>query len=483
MTPELVEENPKFSGRDFEQAQLRKIAKEKDAKIIVMYGRRRVGKTELLEQTFRTRNILKFEGVEKEPEAKQQQFVLRQLSIYADEPLLKQISINSWLDIFDLIYRYTKEGTWTIYFEEIQWLAEYKDAFISQLKTAWDNQFRRNPNIILILCGSSPAFMINKVLHSKALYNRSQHEFHLKPLPINDAKQLLNASRSNREVMNAYLTLGGIPEYLKRINESSSVFTGICEQSFLPNSYFSNEYERIFISSMIQNPYYKEIIGFLSQKRFATREELAKFLGIEASGRLSSYLEELELTGFIQKYAPYNLAENSKLIRYQISDAYLQFFFKFIQPELLDIQSGKYQQMPAMAIKMDDYQKWLGFAFERYCRSIHHDIARILGFSGIKYKAGTFYNRSTNKEDPNFQIDLIFDRSDHVVTVCEIKYLQIAVGTEVIEDFEKKLESFRKKTKKNIHKVLISAEGVNMALTNWHYFDVVLTLDDLMGRN
>src|SRR3989338_3017730 len=340
--PEIIKENPNFIGRHFEQTQLRKIMQSKEASTVIVYGRRRIGKTELLEQTFRDRNILKFEGIENEIAEHQRAFVMRQLSHYADEPLLKQLKTENWLDVFNAIYRYTEKGSWTIYFEEVQWLANYKDNFINQLKVAWDNNFRRNSQIIVILCGSSPSFMIKQVLHSKSFYNRSQHEIHLQELSVVEVKQFFK-NRSNRETMNAYLTIGGIPEYLKRIENYSSVFTGICEQSFLPNCYFSQEYQRIFVSSMANNPHYKGIIDYLSQNRFATREQIAKYLKFSSGGRLSDFLNELELCGFIKKYAPYNLAKSSKLARYQISDAYLQFFFKFIYPELDAIENRRYQ--------------------------------------------------------------------------------------------------------------------------------------------
>src|SRR3990167_7154511 len=118
----------------------------KEASTVIVYGRRRIGKTELLEQTFRDRNILKFEGIENEIEEHQRAFVMRQLSHYADEPLLKQLKTENWLDVFNAIYRYTEKGSWTIYFEEVQWLANYKDNFINQLKVAWDNNFKKFSN-------------------------------------------------------------------------------------------------------------------------------------------------------------------------------------------------------------------------------------------------------------------------------------------------------------------------------------------------
>jgi AAA+ ATPase superfamily predicted ATPase len=482
MTLELkkIQKNQHFIGRKSELSRLKKIGLSHEASVIIMYGRRRVGKTELLEQAFRNRNILKFEGIEGSSEDIQQSFVMRKLSQYANEPLLKKITIESWLDVFDQINHYTKEGTWTIYFEEAQWLAHYKNDFISQLKVAWDDYFRRNPNLLLVLCGSSPSFMINQVLHSKSFYNRSQYEFHLQAFSLEETNTFLK-KQSNREVMNAYLTIGGVPEYLKKIKTASSVFTSLCELSFLPEGYFSQEYKRIFISSMAPGSGYQEIISFLSQRKFATRIEVAKHLKMNTGGTLTNKLDELSLCALITKYTPYNLAENSTLARYQINDNYLQFYFRFIHPELTNIREGQYKEHPTAAINLREYQQWLGYAFERYCRSQHYLLAKILGFSGVKYKAGVFYNRAAINDNKGYQIDLLFDRNDHVITLCEIKYLQGKVGTRVIDEFERKLERFDNKKNKTIHKVLITAEGADKALVNRHYFDVILTLDDLFS--
>ena len=470
-------ENLHFIGREAEKAKLAKIARTDESSIIIVSGRRRSGKTELLEQSFLHRNILKFEGIEGQDENYQRSIVMRQLAHYANNPLVAKIATPQWLDVFDAIYSYVKEGIWTVYFEEVQWLANYEKTFISELKVAWDNQFRYNPKLILILCGSSPSFMLKKVVYSKALYNRSQYEIHLQPFTLAETQTFL-PRRSRREIMDAYLTVGGIPEYLKHIKSYSSLFVGICEESFLPNSYFSQEYQRIFVSSMSDNPQYKILLDYLSQHRFATREQLANYLEIKAGGRLSALLEELCLCGFVKKYTPYNLNENSKLARYQINDAYLQFFYKFIHPQLQNIQQGKYQHQATKALNLQEYQQWLGYAFERYCLNNMHRIAEILGFSGVQYTAGAYYNRSTTKLDPGYQIDLLFERKDHVITVCEIKYTQNETGTAVIEEFEKKIEQLKNKKNKTLQKVLISAGGADAALINRHYFDYVITLND-----
>lgn len=474
MKPLHVKVNKEFIGRHWELEKLREIGSMGEASIIIMYGRRRVGKTELLEQAFSKRNLLKFEGIEGLTEEKQLSNAMSQLSTYADDNLLAKVHIDSWREFFEILTKYTAQGTWTIYLEELQWLADYKSTLISELKYVWDNYFRHNSNLVIVLCGSAPSFMLDQVVHSRALYNRSQYEIHLREFSLTETKQFLKG-RSQKEVLDAYLTIGGIPEYLKWVNKESSVFLGLCKNSFTSGSFFSREYEKIFTSNMSKNKYYKKIIELLSRKRFATRKEIMDTLNITTGGTLTDVLLDLEKSGFISKYHPFNLNENTTLMRYSISDNYLQYYDKFIKPIEKNISNGDYNNNPNMALKTDSYVKWLGFSFERFCRKNHSIIAKLLGFSAIQYKSGVFFSRSTDKENPGYQIDLIFDRADHVYTICEIKYLIGKVGTKVISEFEKKLSSFPNKKNKSIHKVLICNEGADAALLGKAYFDEVIT--------
>ncbi len=475
---EPVEKKRDFMGRLPELSFLSEIAQKEQASILVVYGRRRVGKTELIEQAYRSRQLIKFEGIYGKNQAEQIAHVLWQLSEYAENPLLAQLNFSRWVEVFKLINDYLPETPCTLYFEEVQWIANYEDDFISELKFAWDNYFRHKKGLVLILCGSAPSFMINHIIKSKSLYNRSQHELHLKEFTLQETKLFLK-KRSDREVIDAYLCVGGIPEYLNWVHQESSVFLGLCKNSFTPDSFFEKEYERIFISSLAENKHYREIIKFLATKKFSSRAEILKHLGITSSGSLSELLTDLELCGFIEKYTSYNLKDTSKLARYCITDAYLQFFYKFIKPVTKDIDNGKFIEHPSSAFKMDTYNKWLGFSFERFCRRNHKTIANLLGFSGVRYRSGAFFNRNADKVESGYQIDLVFDRDDRVTTLCEIKYLQTKVDTPVIAEFEKKLSLFPNKENKTLHKILITTEGATDALLGRGYFDRIILLPEL----
>lgn len=475
-----VIDKKEFIGRGLEMARLREAIKAPGAHILVVYGRRRVGKTALLEHVFKDRHLLKFEGREKQDEDRQRLFVMRQLAEYAEDPLYADLTVKDWIDVFKYIYEKTKEGEWTIYFEELQWLANYKDEFISSLKYMWDNYFQRNEKLVIILCGSSPSFMIKGVVKSKALYNRSQYQLALKEFNLIEARQMLE-KHSEREVIDAYLTLGGIPEYLQRLKNSNSVYQNICKESFLSSAFFSTECERIFTSSLNGNKYYREIIDFLGNQKFATRREISKHLKIKTGGMLTGLLSDLQICGFIEKYTPFNLDDKSLLARYAITDSYLRFYFKFIHPNVTKIENGDFDTHPEMAINIAQYQQWLGYSFERFCRKYHRVIANILGFGGIKYQSGTYFKRKLSDMDRGYQIDLIFDRDDRVITICEIRYKDKKISSSVIDEVERKIEFFENPQKRTIQKVLICNFGPDESLERRFYFDRIIHLEELFN--
>lgn len=215
--------------------------------------------------------------------------------------------------------------------------------------------------------------------------------------------------------------------------------------------------------------------------KFAEKKDIEKHLNTKGGGSLTTILKDLELCGFIEKYQPYQVEKSSNLFRYAISDSYLRFYFKFISPLFSSIQQGDYQSNPLQALNKESYQKWLGFAFERFCHKENRMIAGMIGFSAVRYKSGVFFNRKTSAEDPGYQVDLIFDRADRVLTICEIKYTWAKTGTEEIEAFEKKIDRIPDVHGKTIEKVLITASGASDALINLSYFDRIITLEDIFN--
>lgn len=470
--------NQAFIGRTQELELLQSIGEGREARMLIVYGRRRIGKTELIEQAYRERNLIKLEGLEGEDEEYQRRALADQIARYTNTRH-GRFRTESWRDIFELIVPIVAEGKWTLYFEEVQWIAHYRGTFASELKYYWDNFFRNNQDLVVVLCGSSPSFMLRDIARSKALYNRSQHVLHLGELYFHEARKFLKIDRRDaKHALNAYLTVGGIPEYLKYLRGDESLYLALCNNSFKSLSFFSEEWEKVFVSSLGDNPDYRKVIEFLSHAKFLTRNEILQKLEFSSGGRLTELLTDLEECGFIERYVPYSAKPTSKLVRYAIADNYLHYYLRFIKPNLQSIMRGDYNDRPSELLSISEYTQWLGYAFERFCRKNHRLVAKKLGFEAVRYKYGTFYNRSTK----GYQIDLVFEREDRVTTVCEIKYTEtpdtVSVGTKFLQN----LALFKPKPSHRIQRVLITVSGATDELRNGGYFDRILDLGDWLSQ-
>ena len=496
-----VIENTDFVNRHREWKRLDKIVSLNKAAIIVVYGRRRVGKTELIEQYFRKYNILKFEGIQSDPKKKnskseetyQIQNCIRLLGKYLNqESVYNKIICNTWSEYFELISPIVEKDHVVLYFEEVQWIANYQHKFMAELKPFWDNYWRHNKQLIIVFSGSSTSFMIGQFISNMAMYNRSQYEFSLEPFNLLEIKEFMCQNRNigNREIMLTAITIGGICGYLERIVNESSVFNALCINSFEKDSFFSNEYDRIFVSSMASNKYYRKILEFLSKQKFATRQEIINAVSKnkKSSGGFTNILKDLESCGFVQKYVPIKHHQNSLLARYCIADEYLQFYLKFINPCLTKINHGFYSDNPKKALNMNAFNIAMGFAFERWCRKNERLFAKIMNFGDVEYDSGSFFNKKTAKLDKGFQIDLMYIRADHKIILCEIKYIDAEISVNAGHEIRKKLNIFQEQNPKyknyTFETTLITTEKLisNKSSIN-DYFDHIITFDDIFNPN
>jgi uncharacterized protein len=272
--------NLKFVGREKEIGSLKKIESRKKSSLVVVHGRRRVGKTELIEQYFRESNLLKFEGLqlnstsqtrERTSECQAQiNHCIATLGRYAgQEALFKSVKCQNWSEFFELLTPFVSAQKVTLYFEETQWLASYKDEFCARMKPYWDDIWRHNSNLTVVLSGSSPSFLVSQFLANKALYNRSNDLIQLEPFTLEEVNQYLGRL-GKKEKLLAICSVGGIPEYLNRIMQNTSILNGLCEESFTKNGYFVDEYNRVFVSSLSESFHYRKVIELLSDKTFLT---------------------------------------------------------------------------------------------------------------------------------------------------------------------------------------------------------------------
>jgi uncharacterized protein len=486
-----VSNNPQFIGREFEISRLNEITSLNEASFIIVYGRRRVGKTELIEQYFKKQHILKFEGIEilnnknsAGRYATKMQILQcqKRLAKYLESPLIEKINCTQWTDFFELLSETVSKKKVVLYFEEIQWLSEYKSSFFSELKPFWDDQWRTNKNLTLILCGSSPSFIMQQLISNKALYSRAKEEIHLKPFNLMEIKAFF-PKLGLRELLQAQLSVGGICEYLKQLKGKDTVLQSLCNKSFSPNSFFSIEQEKIFVSSMAKNKNYQKIIELLSQRKFANINEIEKICGVKSGGSLTDLILDLEKCGLIQKYSALHKKKNSKLVRYTISDEYLRFYYQCIHPLKTKIEQGDFLHDPLKALNRIQFNQLLGYSFENWCRKNHFLFAKIMGFHGLEYTSGSFFDKKSEHVQKGFQIDLMYIIKGSKIIICEIKYWDITKHHDIFKSILQKKELFLQSSPQyknyTFETVLITSQEENPKDKTLTVFDHVITLTDI----
>ena len=466
-----------FIGRKYEVDQLLSWDK-KESKLTVVYGRRRVGKTRLIEEAFKKKNIYKFEGVEGQSEHEGQREFLNQYAINFSMPEMQLFKVDSWSAIFLLLSKKLDKTPCVLFFDEFQWMGGESKKIVSHLKYAWDNYFLKNNRVHIILCGSVSSFMVKQVIRSKALYGRIDLEINLKPLHLQTIVPFLKKKRSLSELIEMYMVTGGVPQYIKMFDLKKSILLNLQDLCFSPNGYLVNEFDRIFISHFGRNVHYRNIIESLIHFKIMDQNQIAHKCKIERGGRLSEYMDNLEIAGLIEKYPNVGQNNTKRNCRYRIADFYLHFYLTFIYPQLKRIQSSGVKNSSIVNfLPQTKYSSWQGLAFERICLKHKDHIAQKLGFGAIRYDAGSWY--SLKNDTKNAQIDLAYIRADKVISLCEIKYTNTPVGKDVIVDFQKKENVFPNKKRYTIERVLISACGITESLKNEAYFHKVLTAEEL----
>lgn len=485
MKPYTIKPNLDFVGRQHEIERLDDLLARNEASFLVVYGRRRVGKTELIEQYFRNHCVLKFEGIEPDrndkgaTQAEQIQECQRRLAQYLENPLIARVVCTGWTDFFELLDNVASQKRVVLYFEEVQWLAGYKSDFFARLKPFWDDSWRHNKKLVLVLCGSSVSFMVKQFLSNRALYARAQEEIHLKPFNLVEMRAFL-PGLGLQELMMAQLTVGGICEYIKQIRGKGTLLLNLCKKSFRANAFFAIEHEKIFVSSLAANIHYKAIVECLSQKKFATIADLEKACKVKSGGQLTKVLLDLEKCGFIRRYVPLHKSEDGKLRRYAIDDEYLLFYYRFIKPIKKRIENGDYGHHPEKALNRMTLNQTMGYNFERWCRKNHSVFARIMGFSGVAYESGAFFDRKSCRVDRGFQIDLLYIIKGSKIIICEIKYGPGSVKAGVFDQIMKRrdlfLQSMPKYKNYTFETALITMEQGQQDLSG---FDHVITLEEI----
>jgi AAA+ ATPase superfamily predicted ATPase len=465
-----------FVGRVEELKLLQNQLGYPEARLVVLYGRRRVGKTALVDNAFENARVWKFEGIEGQTTLHQIRHFLFTLKSYIpQETELETAKIKTWQEAFSLLEKHLPlNKPLVIFFDEFQWLAGMRKEMVAVFKWAWDNFFSKHPRCCFVICGSVSSFIVRNIVKSTALYGRINFEIHLKPFTLPETAKLLGPRRTNREALETYMVLGGIPYYLKELCPDQSLVQNIQRLAFTPHGFFFGEYQRLFISHFAKSVRYEQIMRSLSRTHQQTQEQCAGSIKQSAGGTFSKLLEDLVLAGFIEGYIPIDKDPGSKLIKYRIQDEFLHFYYQFIEKNRKAIEEGTLHSFELLTGPR--YSQWRGYAFERLCQKHASLIAHALGFSGIRYEHGSWFRTST---DNAAQIDLLFKRADTILTICEVKWAMSTNVAAVVKEMDAKIAVLKKFIDWPIQKVLIVAEKGKTSSAISAGFDRVLFAEEI----
>ena len=468
----------KIVGREAERKLLQRYQESEKSELVALYGRRRVGKTYLIRCTFRDEFDFSFTGMYETSKTLQLRRFAKQLGV--DE------TPKDWFEAFDLLRDHLialKKKTVTVFLDELPWMDTRNSHFLEAFSMFWNTWPMGTSLLKLYVCGSSTSWMLNKFIGDKGgLYGRTSRTIYLRPFTLRETGQYLTAVKNftltHRQILDIYMIMGGIPYYLDMLDPELSVNRNIDELFFASNAPLRAEYEFLFRSLFSNSDRYRKVVEILSQKlKGMTRKEILETLKSDG-GSLSKVLEDLCACDFIRSYSA--IGKKNKSCIYQLTDLFCLFHIRFVTNERE--QDEHYWTNLPEGMK----NAWSGYAFEQVC--LHHipQIKNKLGISGVfsnvfSWNSGPFTDDDGTKWNGG-QIDLLIDRRDDVINICEIKYSseQYVITKDYEHHMMDRISLFRHctHTRKSLVNTFITTYGVKK---NIHSTSIQkeVTMDDL----
>ncbi|MEX1002541.1 MAG: ATP-binding protein [Crocinitomicaceae bacterium] len=461
-------------GRKEEIKAMQSYLRDDKAQLLAVIGRRRVGKTYLIRQVYQDNKVFEMTGLKDADLNKQLMNFTLQMNRYFRADELHDVPGN-WLLAFNRLSKTLEKRQCdkkpVVFFDEVPWIAGKKSGFMEALAHWWNN-WASEQKVVVVLCGSAASWMIEHVVNAKGgLHNRITKLFRLMPFSLAETKAFFESKRieiSNYQIVQIYMAIGGIPHYLEQIEKGKSAAQNIESLCFSKDGVLTNEFENLYPALFDNAKNHIKIIKSLAGKsKGLDRQEILKLSEMSDGGYFSDVLNELELSGFISTFQP--LEKKKKDTLYRLTDEYSLFYLRFIEGR------NKLNNQEWMAVcQRQQYKIWAGYAFENVCLKHVHKIKEALGISGVQTSVNSFVHKKSDACEQGFQIDLLIDRKDDVINLCEMKFY----GDEfkISKDYAKKLRTKKEglkaatDTDKMIHLTFVTTYGV---VENQHKIDVV----------
>ena len=459
-------------GRKDEIQRLNGCMRETSAQLIILYGRRRIGKTYLINEFFDGRFDFKITGSYKEKKDVQLYNFAEELSNHTGEPIPTP---KDWPSAFQLLRRYLsslpqpsvpsgddgssdenryRDNKCVLFFDELPWLNTQNSGFLKAFEHFWNDYACAKHNLVCIICGSATSWMTKNIAENKGgLFDRQTCSIFLKPFTLAQTEEYLQMRGidwSRYDIAECYMIMGGIPYYLSLLNPSRSLSDNIDNLFFRKRSELWNEFQQLYRTLFTSSDQYIKIVEALSSKRIGlTRNEILEKTGLPDNGALSQKLQDLVSSDFVRVSAQFGKKNE---VYYQLRDYYTWFYFRFIQG-----RHGLDEHFWSHSLGASSRYVWAGLTYEQVCKDHIAQIKQKIGISAVLTEESSWISK-----EPGAQIDLLIDRRDHVINLCEIKFTENEYTIDKDSDLSlrTKREALRKHTRKTIQLVLISTYGM-----------------------
>ncbi len=473
-------------GRRKEQNELRELYDSGRAELVAVYGRRRVGKTYLINEFFGGEFAFKHTGLSPVEikgkglfEAQLEQFFLSLIE-YGMNDISRP---KNWQEAFyflrKLLEQKGTEERKVVFIDELPWLDTPKSGFITGFESFWNGWASSRHDIMLIVCGSATSWMKDKLISNYGgLYGRVTYELYISPFTLNETEQFFKDKGiefSRYDIAESYMVVGGIPYYLGYFRRQLSLAQNVDELFFRPHAKLADEFDRLFASVFINPDRIKRIVELLGTRRLGyTRGEIADKLKLPNNGGLSECLTALISNGFVVRYVPFGYS--GKEVHFKLTDPFCLFYLHFIKSGKAHSQNYWLDNMNSQSVVA-----WRGYAFENLCFGHITQIKEALLISGVDSTQSAWSPRGTEGLD-GMQIDMLIDRADNVINLCEMKFYsnEVTIDKEMyltMADRKAELEKVVSR-KKAIRNTLITTYGIKKGEYSG-IFSNVLTIDDL----
>jgi len=470
-------------GRKKEIEYLRQIVKSGDPEFVAIYGRRRVGKTFLIREFFGNNFAFYFSGSES---ANMKTQLENFKNAYQEHFKTIVPTPENWTTAFAMlknsISNIKKPGRKVIFIDELPWIATKKSNFVQAFEYWWNTYASTNPDIVLIVCGSSTSWMMNKIIKNRGgLHNRVTRQILLQPFSLKECEELVKKQKlqlDRKTILDYYMILGGVPYYWKHLNKSKSLPQNIDQLFFGSNAVLRNEFTEIYNSLFKFSEKYILLIVSLGKKRMGlSREEILEISKLSDGGSITRMLEELEQCGFIRSYYGFGKKQRDKI--YQLIDLLSLFHLNFIRKK--NITDGKFWTYNYDTAPLNS---WRGYAFEQVCLWHIPQIKHKLGIAGVSTNYSSWRSLGENAKKKKYQIDLIIDRNDRVINLCEMKYSdkEYSIDKSYNDTLRQRKAVFieESKTLKTVHTTMITTFGISHN-TYRENVQSEVAMDDLFG--